>query len=48
LQGPDDELRPHTACIVGSGAGGQITQDEVFRQFYEEKASRVPPLTFPR
>ena len=44
----DDELRPHTACIIGSGAGGQITQDEVFRQFYEEKASRVPPLTIPK
>jgi nodulation protein E len=44
----DDGLRPHTACIIGSGAGGQITQDEVFRQFYEEKASRVPPLTIPK
>jgi len=44
----DDELRPHTACIIGSGAGGQITQDEVFRQFYEEKANRVPPLTIPK
>jgi nodulation protein E len=41
----DDELRPVTACIIGSGAGGQVTQDEVFRQFYEERASRVPPLT---
>ena len=44
----DDELRQHTACIIGSGAGGQVTQDEVFRQFYEEKASRVPPLTIPK
>jgi nodulation protein E len=44
----DDELRRHTACIIGSGAGGQVTQDEVFRQFYEEKASRVSPLTIPK
>ena len=41
----DEELRPHTACVIGSGAGGQVTQDEVFRHFYEEKASRVAPLT---
>jgi nodulation protein E len=44
----DDDLRPQTACIIGCGAGGQVTQDEVFRQFYEEKASRVPPLTIPK
>lgn len=41
----DDELRPQTACVIGSGAGGQVTQDEVFRSFYEERSSRVPPLT---
>ena len=44
----DAELRRHTACIIGSGAGGQVTQDDVFRQFYEEKASRVSPLTIPK
>jgi nodulation protein E len=44
----DDDLRPHTACIIGCGAGGQVTQDEAFRLFYEEKASRVPPLTIPK
>lgn len=44
----DDDLKRRTACIIGSGAGGQVTQDEVFRQFYEEKASRVSPLTIPK
>jgi nodulation protein E len=44
----NEEIRPHTACIIGSGAGGQVTQDEAFRQFYEDKASRVPPLTIPK
>ena len=44
----NEDVRPHTACIIGSGAGGQVTQDEAFRQFYEDKASRVPPLTIPK
>ena len=44
----NEDTQPHTACIIGSGAGGQVTQDEAFRQFYEDKASRVPPLTIPK
>ncbi|WP_041795777.1 beta-ketoacyl-[acyl-carrier-protein] synthase family protein [Pararhodospirillum photometricum] len=45
-------LTPQTAvraaCIIGSGAGGQLTIEEGFRRLYEEGKHRVPPFTVPR
>ena len=37
-----------TAAIIGTGAGGLMTQDDSYRRLYEEKSTRVHPLTVPR
>lgn len=37
-----------TAVVVGTGVGGETTQDEQTRRLYEEKASRTHPLTIVR
>jgi nodulation protein E len=37
-----------TACIVGSGVGGETTHDEQSRRFYEDKNPRLHPLTIVR
>jgi nodulation protein E len=42
------ELGKRTAAIVGSGIGGQGTQDDGFRRLYAEGATRLHPLTIPR
>jgi nodulation protein E len=44
----DGELADRTATIVGTGIGGQTTADDSFRRLYEEKATRVYPLTIPK
>jgi nodulation protein E len=44
----DGALSERTAAIIGTGAGGQNTQDESFRRIYEDKASRIYPLTIPK
>ena len=44
----DGELSERTATIIGTGAGGQNTNDDSYRRLYEEKASRVFPLTIPK
>jgi nodulation protein E len=44
----DMPLSVRTACIVGSGAGGQTTQDDSFRLVYLEKKKRIYPLTVPK
>ncbi len=41
-------LGQRTAAIVGSGIGGQSTQDENFKRIYGENATRVHPLIIPR
>jgi nodulation protein E len=41
-------LGERTAAIVGSGIGGQSTQDESFKRIYGENAVRVNPLIIPR
>ena len=41
-------LGERTAAIIGSGIGGQTTQDDNFRRFYGEGATRVHPLIIPR
>jgi len=37
-----------TACIIGTGIGGENTHNEQARRFYEEKNPRVHPLTIVR
>ena len=43
-----DGLGERTAAIIGSGIGGQSTQDDNFKRIYGEKAVRVHPLIIPR
>jgi nodulation protein E len=44
----DEELSNRTAVIVGTGAGGETTQDEQAKRLYRENAQRVHPLTIVR
>lgn len=44
----DVPLSERTATIVGTGVGGQTTQDENFRRVYRENKTRVFPLTIPK
>ena len=44
----DAELAMRTATIVGTGAGGQTTQDDGFRRLYRENKTRVFPLSIPK
>lgn len=42
------ELAARTAVVLGTGIGGQSTQDAGFVDLYENKRNRVHPLTVPR
>lgn len=44
----DEALSIRTATIVGTGVGGQTTQDDSFRRIYRDNKSRVFPLTIPK
>jgi len=44
----DMPLSVRTATIVGTGVGGQTTQDDSFRRIYVDKRTRVFPLTIPK
>jgi nodulation protein E len=44
----DDGLGERTACIVGTGVGGENTHNEQSRRFYGENNPRVHPLTIVR
>ncbi|MGA8259614.1 MAG: beta-ketoacyl-[acyl-carrier-protein] synthase family protein [Arenicellales bacterium] len=44
----DKPLSERTATIIGTGAGGQTTQDDNFRRIYRENKTRVFPLTIPK
>jgi nodulation protein E len=44
----DDELSERTATIIGTGVGGQGTQDDNYRRLYREGAKRLHPLTIPK
>jgi nodulation protein E len=46
--GFDMALSVRTACIIGSGVGGQTTHDDNFRRIYRENKTRVFPLTIPK
>ena len=41
-------LRERSAVIMGSCVGGQTTEDQVFRDLYEQGESRFHPFTIPR
>ena len=43
-----DGLGLRTAVIVGTGVGGETTQDEQSRRLYGENAQRAHPLTIVR
>src|SRR6266852_1747242 len=44
----DDRLSARTATIIGTGVGGQTTQDENYKRLYREGAKRLHPLTIPK
>jgi nodulation protein E len=42
------ELREETAVVLGTGCGGQVTQEEASIDLYQRRAERVHPTTIPR
>ena len=44
----DEDLSERTATIIGTGVGGQGTQDDNYRRLYREGAKRLHPLTIPK
>ena len=44
----DDALKLEAATIVGTGVGGQNTQDAQYFKLYAENAKKLHPLTIPR
>jgi nodulation protein E len=44
----DEALGERTAVVVGTGVGGETTQDEQSRRLYAEDAQRLHPLTIVR
>jgi nodulation protein E len=42
------ELRARTGVVTGSGIGGQSTQDDNFRNLYQERKARFSPFIIPR
>jgi nodulation protein E len=44
----ENGLSERTATIVGTGSGGQTTQDDAFKRLYKEGLTRVFPLTIPK
>jgi nodulation protein E len=43
-----DELRDNAAVVTGSSTGGQTSEDESFRDYYERKEMRFSPFTIPK
>jgi nodulation protein E len=43
-----DELRASTAIVTGSSTGGQTSEDESFRDYYERKQTRFSPFAIPK
>lgn len=44
----EGELAERTATIIGTGVGGQTTQEEGYRRLYVDGNSRMWPLTIPK
>ena len=43
----DEELSRKIACVVGTGVGGQNTQDDQYFRLYAQNSSKLHPLTIP-
>ena len=43
-----EDLRDRTAIVTGASAGGQTSEDESFRDYYERKQTRFPPFAIPK
>jgi len=43
-----DDVRHRSAIVTGSSTGGQTSEDESFRDFYERKQTRFSPFTIPK
>jgi len=44
----DMPLSLRTACIIGTGVGGQTTHDDCMRRIYYERKTRAYPFTIPK
>jgi nodulation protein E len=44
----DEELRTKIACVIGTGVGGQNTQDDQYFRLYAQHSSKLHPLTIPK
>ncbi len=44
----NQNLAERTSVIMGSGIGGQTTQEQNYKRLYDDKAKRLPPLTVPK
>jgi nodulation protein E len=44
----DEALSERTATIIGTGVGGQNTQDDNYKRLYRDNAKRLHPLTIPK
>ena len=42
------DLRQRTACVIGTGTGGEVTNDECSRRLYQEGNPRLHPLSIVR
>jgi nodulation protein E len=42
------DLRERTAIVTGSSTGGQTSEDESFRDYYERKQTRFSPFAIPK
>ncbi len=42
------DLQERTAIVTGTSTGGQTSEDESFRDFYERKQMRFSPFTIPK
>ena len=42
------EAAARTSVIMGTGIGGQTTQEENYKKLYGEKVKRLPPFTVPK
>jgi nodulation protein E len=42
------ELQERSAIVTGSSAGGQTSEDESFRDYYERKQTRFSPFAIPK
>jgi nodulation protein E len=42
------DLRANTAIVTGSSTGGQTSEDESFRDYYERKQTRFSPFAIPK